>query len=558
MGLITLDGNLLDAEATLRDLDRVACEEDLYTFLQYAWRWFDPSPFTPGWPIEAVAEHLQAVADGEIRRLIINIPPRCAKSSVTSVAFPAWVWAQQYRSATSGPGVQFLSASYAGQLALRDNVKSRRLIESPWYRSLWGERFTLTSDQNTKGRYDNDQGGVRLATSVGAAVTGEGAGIIIIDDPNGAQDATSEAVIESTVEWWDSAMSTRLNDPKTGAYIIIQQRLAEQDLTGHVLEKQAGDWTHLCLPMRFERDRSFVTTIGWQDPRVEEGELLWPERFGPEEVRNLERDLGQWSAAGQLQQRPEPKGGGIVKREWWQPYDQESYPPMSLIIASVDTAYTMKTSNDYSAMTVWGVFSGAQAMPTSRFIRHDGGSVDRGESEDRFDLATSLQNPGMGIGATEMPRVILMQGWAERLELHELVIKIAKTCKEMKVDRLLIENKASGISVAQEMRRLYAHEDWAVQLIDPKGQDKLARLHSISHLFAEGLVHAPDRAWADQVITQTASFPKGKHDDIVDTVSMAMKHLRDIGILVRKPEWAAEVVGGLEHKGAGPPPLYAV
>jgi len=140
----------------------------------------------------------------------------------------------------------------------------------------------------------------------------------IIDDPNGAQDATSEAVIESTIEWFDNAMSTRLNDLKTGAFVIIQQRLAENDLTGHILEKQVGDWTHLCLPMKFERDRSFTTVIGWEDPRKEEGELLWPDRFGETEVRMLEKTLGPWAAAGQLQQRPEPKGGGVIKRDWWQ------------------------------------------------------------------------------------------------------------------------------------------------------------------------------------------------------------------------------------------------
>ena len=525
-------GNL-NVEETLKALDRADCEDSLYTFLQYGWRWMDASPFVPGWPIEAVAEHLQAIADGEIRRLIINLPPRCAKSSITSVAFPAWVWAQRFNSPTSGPGVQFLHASYAQQLSLRDSVKCRRLIESPWYQSLWGDRFALVGDQNTKTRFDNDKKGSRLSTSVGSALTGEGGSIIVVDDPNAAQEAFSEATIMSTIEWWDSALSTRLNDPKTGAFVVIQQRLSEEDLTGHILSKDVGDWTHLCLPMRYEPDRSFVTSIGWKDPRTEPGELLWEERFGEPEVKLLERQLGPWAAAGQLQQRPEPKGGGVIKREWWQLWDNDVYPPLEYIIASIDTAYTMKTENDFSAMTVWGIFSG--------------------------DVVAQNVKGGERTYAQKAPCAMLMNAWQERLELHELVVKVAETCKRMKVDKLLIENKASGYSVAQEIRRLFGHEDWAVQLIDPKGQDKLARLYSVQHLFAEGMIYAPDKSWADTVITQVSTFPKGKHDDLVDTVSQSLRHLRELGLLQRGPELTAQVDESMQFRGnAGLPPIYPV
>jgi hypothetical protein len=163
--------------------------------------------------------------------------------------------------------VQLLHASYAQQLSLRDSVKCRRLIESPWYQSMWGDRFKLTSDQNTKTRFDNDKNGSRLSTSVGSALTGEGGSIIVVDDPNAAQEAFSEATIASTIDWWDSALSTRLNDPKTGAYVVIQQRLSEEDLTGHIMSKDMGEWTHLCLPMRYEWQRHSYTSIGWNDPR---------------------------------------------------------------------------------------------------------------------------------------------------------------------------------------------------------------------------------------------------------------------------------------------------
>lgn len=544
---IELDGRLVDAESLLRSLDRADCEESLYTFLQYAWRYIDASPFTPGWPLEAVCAHLEAVADGEIKRLIINIPPRCAKSSITSVCFPAWVWAQPLITPTSGPGVPFLTGSYAEKLALRDSVKSRRLIESPWYQSMWSDRFQLTSDQNTKSRYENDKNGTRLITAVDAGVTGEGGNIIIIDDPNSAQKAFSEAAIQTTIEWWDQAMPTRLNDPKTGAFIIIQQRLSEEDLTGYILEKTADDWTHLVLPMRYEPERSFHTSIGWKDPRTEAGELLWDERFGEREVAMLEGQLGPWGAAGQLQQRPEPKGGGIIKRDWWQLWDNSVkneagdivrpavYPAMDFIVASLDTAYTTKTENDPSAMTVFGVFEGNMKAQNSK--SGVGGGI----------IRTYSQQP---------PRAMMMFAWQERLELHELVIKVVETCRVMRVDKLLIENKAAGHSVAQELRRLFSHERFAVQLVDPKGSDKLARLYSIQHIFAEAMVYAPDKQWAEMVMAQVGTFPRGKHDDLVDTVSMCLRHLRDLGLLTRAPEMQADIEQSLRHTGRLPPPLY--
>ena len=547
----------LDLTDARRELSRHICENSLYEFLRRAWQWVDPSPFADGWPIEAVAEHLEAVCDGDIKRLIVNLPPRFGKSSICSVSFPGWIWAQRFKSPTSGPGVQFLTASYAAQLSVRDSVKCRRLIDSPWYQELWGDRFKLSSDQNVKSRFDNDKGGTRLSTSVGSALTGEGMSIGIIDDPNGAQDATSEAVIESTIEWFDHAMSTRLSDPKTGAFIIIQQRLAENDLTGHILEKQVGDWTHLCLPMKYEPDRSFTTVIGWKDPRTNEGELLWPERFGEPEVKALEKALGPWAAAGQLQQRPEPKGGGVIKREWWQTWPSDNYPPVEYIIASLDTAYTTKTENDYSALTIWGIFSGANTTPATKYVNRESGLIDQSEQTILFDKALE-QRFQIKVGGDEntIPKVMCMMAWAERLELHDLIKKVSETCKTYKVDKLIIENKGSGISVAQEVRRLYSHETFAVQLVDPKGQDKLARLHSVAHLFAEGMIYAPDRDWADKLITQVGQFPRGKHDDLVDTVSMAIRHLRDAGLLVRSPEWAAEVKSAMTHTGSNLQPLY--
>lgn len=541
--LENIDLTGIDQNALRQQLDRQDCEESLYKFLSSAWRYIDPMPWKEGWPIEAVADHLQAVVDGQIKRLIINIPPRMGKSSITSVAFPAWTWAQPERTATSGPGVQFLYSSYADKLSLRDSVKCRRLIESPWYQNLWGSRYTLTFDQNTKSRFSNDQGGERLITSIGAGVTGEGGSIIIADDPNSAGEAFSEAKIQTTIDWWTQSMSTRLNDMATGAYIIIQQRLAEDDLTGHILETNVGEWCHLMLPMRYEPDRSYFTPIGWRDPRTEPGELLWPERFSEESVVLLEKTLGPMIANGQLQQRPEPVGGGVIKRDYWQLWEDKigdgEYPPMDFVLASLDTAYTTDTANDYSALTIWGIFTEGGATRLNRFVDPKGNPIDVEHTSSE--------------GA---PKVMLLYAWRDRLEINKLVETVAKLCRRTFVDLLIIENKAAGYSVAQEIRRLYGREKFGVQLSDPKSQDKLSRLYSVQHLFAEKIIYAPDKVWAEMVISEASQFPHSKHDDLTDTLSQALRHLRDNGLIARAPERLAEIEDSKRFHGNTGGALY--
>jgi predicted phage terminase large subunit-like protein len=540
--LSDFDLRQIDPKAQLADLDRVDCEDSLYQFLKAAWSYIDPMPWKDGWCVGAVAEHLQAVCDGQIKRLIVNIPPRCSKSSLISVAFPAWVWAQSIIGPTSGPTVQFLYASYADKLSLRDSVKCRRLIESSWYQKFWGHRYSLTSDQNTKSRFTNDKGGERLITSIGAGVTGEGGSIILADDPNSATEAFSEATIQSTIDWWSQSMSTRLNDMETGAYVVIQQRLAEDDLSGYILDKNDNEWTHLMLPMRYEPDRARTTSIGWSDPRTEPGELLWPERFSENAVTRLEKELGPMIANGQLQQRPEPVGGGVIKRDYWVLWEHDSFPVFDFILASADTAYTEDTANDYSALTIWGVFSGEAVEAANRVVR----SGRTGESM----LIHQTYSPAS-------PKIVLMYAWQDRLELHKLVEKIEKLSTAMKVDLLLIENKASGHSVAQEMRRLYANSKFGVQLCDPKSADKLSRLYSVQHLFAEGIIYAPDRPWAEMVISQVSQFPFSKHDDLTDTVSQALRHLRDVGLIARAVEREVEQEE-LKRYHRDPEPLYSV
>lgn len=552
--IIRWEGRDIDVDAQLNELDRVECEESLSTFLMHAWRFIDPAPYVHGWVIDALAEHLEAVCDGDLKRLLINIPPRMGKSSIISVAYPAWVWAQEHRSPTSGPGVPFLHASYAYKLAIRDSVRRRRLMKSTWYRNKWANRFNILIEQDQKVRFANDQGGESLITAVEAGVTGEGGNCIIVDDPNNAREVLSEAIIQSTNEdWWDGAMSTRLNDPKTGAVIVVQQRLGELDLTGHILAREPDRWTHLCLPMHYEPQRSFVTSIGWEDPRKAEGELLFPERFDETSVKELQASLKMWRAAGQLEQRPEPMGGGIIKRDWWQVWppggedlhqaSQLFYPPFDYIVASLDTAYTEKTINDPSALTVWGVFSGdvvAQMVQVAPGVTQ------------RTYVETSN-------------RVMLAHAWSEHLEIHPLVQRVHKTCLQFKVDMLLIEDKAAGLSVAQELRRLFATKDkaaYGVRVMRPIAgggytkNSKVARLYSVQNIFEEKMVYAPDRPYAEMVIAQCGTFPNGQHDDLVDTTSQALRFLRDSGMLIRGEERMSEAEEMMQHKGRPPPPLY--
>ena len=533
LDLSDLDG-LEDALSRAQiEADRDDCASSLVTFIQAAWHLLEPAaPYLHNWHIDAMCDHLEAISDGvEVdgsvyNRLLVNVPPGAMKSLLTSVFWPAWEWGPR-----GDAHLRYICASHSQDLAVRDSLKMRRLVTSEWYQARW-PHIVLTADQNSKLKFENTSSGFRQAIAAGS-ITGVRAHRVIIDDPHSVMSAESEAERKTAVQWMREAVPLRLDDPIESAIVVIMQRLHEDDVSGALLEAGLG-YDHLMLPMRYDPLRAAPTRIGFVDPREEPGELLFPDRFPLDVVDRDERALGPYATAGQFQQEPMPRGGGVVKREWWQLWDRPAYPPMTHIVASLDTAYTTKAENDFSALTVWGVYS---ADPVAREMKLPDGTVTRAYSE-------------------HGSRIMLMDAWAERLELHDLVQKAVRTCKKFKVDTLLIENKASGYSVAQELRRLFAWEDWAVRLVDPKGQDKLARLYSVQHLFSESMVFAPDRAWADQVITQTAVFPRGKHDDLVDTVSQALRHVREIGVLERNEERMAEMAEAIQYNSGVFTPLY--
>jgi len=449
----------------------------LREFTKAAWPTIEPGvEFKNNWHIDAISDHLQAVVEGDIKRLIINVPPRHMKSISVAVALPAWTWASQ-------PFKKFLYASYASSLSIRDSTKCRRLIDSPWYKAHFGDKFKLTDDQNQKQRFENDKTGYRIATSVGGALTGDGGDIIVVDDPHNSVEADSSKVREGVLEWWDQAMQTRLNDPKTGAFVIIMQRLHEQDLTGHILANELGnEWDHLCLPARYEighptQNRS---SLGFTDPRTEEGELLWPDRMDENTLTTLERSLGSYAAAGQLQQRPSPKGGGILKSSWWVPWEREELPEVSYVIQSWDTAFETKESSSYSARTTWGVF------------KHNGHDC-----------------------------LIVLDMWYDKVNYPELRKLAQEAYDDWEPDAVLIEKKASGASLLHDLRQAGV----PVLAYSPD-RDKVARAHASSALLEDGRIYYPKRKWAEDLISICASFPAAKNDDVVDTCTQAWLRLR--------------------------------
>jgi predicted phage terminase large subunit-like protein len=557
---IEFEGQRIDVDRQLWEIEKAECEESLVEFIKRAWHVIEPgAPYIHSWHVDLIALHLEAITDrveldnGSLyNRLLINVPPGTMKSLITNVFWPSWEWGPK-----NMPHLRYVCAAHKIEnLSARDSRRMRQLITSDWYQERWGDRVRLARDQNEKLNFVNSASGFRIATAI-TSLTGIRGDRVIIDDPHSVDSASSEAMRETEVTTFLEAIPTRLTSPIESAIVVIMQRLHEADVSGAILDKRLG-YDHIMLPMRFDPIRAQPTMLGIEDPRQEEGELLFPARFPLEVVDRDERSMGPYATAGQHQQEPAPRGGEVIKAAWWETWMEEGYPPFDYILASLDTAYTAKQENDFSAFTVWGVFSSDySSMRAENFVNARGKFKNNSDEAARFDEGVRIRDM-LESNPESVPRVMLMGAWQEKLELSALVEKVAKSCRKMKVDRLLIEGKASGLSVAQEIRRLHGNEDWGVQIINPKNLDKLARVYSVQHLFSEGMIYAPDRSWADLVIRQCEIFPKGKNDDLVDTVSQALRYLRETGLLVRAPERMAEIDAGRKHVSKAPAPLYPI
>jgi predicted phage terminase large subunit-like protein len=473
-------------------LERELCESRLGIFTSKAWKTFDTSDYETNWHIDAINSHLTAVADRKIRKLLINVPPRTGKTNNVSVCFPAWLWTQnpgkdvhgQLRPTIPGtfrgPGVKIVGVSYAQRLSQNIALREMRLIQSQWYQDRWGDRVIL--EKITEPMFQNSVGGFRYSTSVNGGVLGEGGDIIIIDDPHNALELESEKSRDDAVTWWQEVISTRLNDQRTGAFIIVMQRLHDKDLTGHILAKEHG-WDHLVLPMRYEINHPFHvrSSIGFKDPRTVEGELLWKDRLPEQVIVDLSERLKSYGTAGQLQQRPSPREGGMFKRAWF-------------------------TDNMVDFSPVDG-------------FRYRG-----------WDLAASIDGDylcGVLINKANDGVFYIEDVFRKRVEGLAVDIAIQKIAeKDTKKVRISLPQDPGSSGKIQALALIRMLAGWMVRAT-PESGDKATRATPFANQCEAGNVKLVRGRWCESFCDELASFPTGEFDDQVDAASRSFNALNE-------------------------------
>lgn len=443
---------------TLIELDQEIARRSLSEFCKMAWHVLEPAtPIKWGWALDAMCEHLEAVHNGQIKRLLMNVPPGMMKSLLTGVFFPAWEWG-----AGGNPSLRYLTTAHKEDLAIRDNLKCRRLISSDWYQERWS--VELCGDQNAKKKFENTATGFRESMAF-RSLTGSRGDRIIIDDPLSVDDAFSEAALSAAEQTFLEAVPSRVNN-QDSAIIVIMQRLHERDTAGIILSRQLG-YEHLMLPMRFEPERRCATCIGFTDPRTEDGELLFPERFSEAQVSEMERTMGSFATAGQLQQRPMPRGGGLFKSDWIQHWDKLP-ERFDAAVISWDMTFKESATSDFVVGQVWG--------------RKDGAFYLVDQFRGRWDFVKSLEQ------------------------------FVAAARKYPRITRKLIEDKANGPAIISALKRKVT----GIIPITPK-ESKEARANAVTTLWEARNVYLPppDRyPWvAQDFIPELLAFPSGAHDD---------------------------------------------
>lgn len=568
------------------ELDRIDCEESLLAFTKRHWSILEPGRnLSVSWPLEAVCEHLEAITFGQISRLLINVPPGFMKSLLCNVFWPAWEWGA--RGMTS---MRYVNFSYSAHLTERDNRRFRDVMLSHDFARLFGNKFNLVKTGEML--VSNDKTGWKLATSVGGVGTGERGDRVVLDDPHNIKEGESELVRKSTTTWFREAMNNRVND-RNSAIVVIMQRVHDEDVSGIILSELRNEYEHLCIPYEWQGQKmiSTVPEMHWhEDPRTEEGEEAWPERL-PMPWKTFKITLGPYAVASQYQQSPTPRGGGIFKRDWWQVWDpppdaegRTRFPQCEFIVASLDGAFGQKQENDYTALTVWGVFRHAPGVLAASTRQQ------RPYLEQVMDRNPAPQASKSSSRFAQAPNLMLMHAWRKRLPLNGyeltpeegeeeaqfkarqmkewgIVQWVHHTCRRFGVNMLLVEAKANGIDVANEVSRQMQGQRFGVKLINPGRLDKVARAYAVQHIWADAMVYAPVdepggygfRDWADDVVSEMAVFPKGGHDDFTDTSTQAVKWLRDIGVLVHGHEMERELAEQLQYKGKPvSAPLYPI
>ena len=471
-------------------IDTQSCS--LREFVEGGWDVLDPgSPFRPNWHIDAICDHLEAAARGEIQQLVISIPPGHAKSMIVSVLWHPWVWTwwPEWRGIFSSYGAQPVAPS------TRDSVRARSVIASEWYQETFQPQWELAGDQNVKNYYRNTKTGERLSLTVGAG-TGFRGNAVVVDDPINIADRFSESVLESVKDWWDKSMSSRFNDQSKRLRVIIAQRTVVGDLTGHVLAQ--GGYEHLCLPSEFDPKRRAVTSLGIADPRTKEGELLFPSLFPQSVIDQAKKDLGSIDYAAQHQQSPVPMSGGIFQRAWFEGDEKHprsmytTLPPVfDEIIDSWDMSFKDTKSSDYVVGERWGRL-GADIY----LLRERRGQMNYPTT--RKEVRSFSQAPTIGYGDTRKHPPAMLK---------------------------LVEDKANGPAIIADLKS----EVPGMVAVEPEGS-KEARAHAVSPMCEAGNVHLPDpslwpevQEWLDEICT----FPKGVKDDRVDSFTQVLKRFKD-------------------------------
>lgn len=447
-------------------------ERSLFRFLRdYAWPVLQPAtPFVDNWHIHAICDHLEALSRGEIKFLVINMPFRMLKSTIVSQAFPAWEW-------IASPHIQYLTASYAKDVATRDAVDTRRIIESPEYSRAWSDRFIMTSDQNVKQRYENNRRGSRVVTATDAAGTGFGGNRIIIDDPVSALEADSPAKRKQSIEWFKGTASTRMNNPKDDALVAVHQRLNLEDLTGYILETES-DVVHLVLPMRYDKKISKPIKYGTKDPRTRKGQLLFPARLDEKTVKTMEVRLGKYHTAAQLQQAPQSREGSIFKLNDWRYYHvppAQMLQSMDEVIWSWDCAFKDSTDSDFVAGMCIGR-RGADKYLLARVCEQLSFSSTKAQVENRYN-----QHPF-----------------------------------KSKTIAVLVEDKANGPAVIDSLKSTIP----ALIAVTPQG-GKVARANATQPQHEAGNFYLPSPTmkgyeWVNDLTDLFSKFPAVDNDDDVD------------------------------------------
>jgi len=444
------------------------CRENFSFFIREAFKVINPgTKFICNWHIDLICHYLDGIYSGKIKRLIINIPPRSLKSTIVSVCWPAWLIG-------NNPSKRIICASYSQQLSDKLAVESRHLLKSSFFSEVF-PKVKIVADQNKKNKFIVSDRGFRFSTSVGGTTTGEGGDVLILDDPHNALDVYSPKKREKTINWFQQSFLSRLDDKKNGSIVIVMQRLHHQDLTGFLLENNLHEWEILKIPIIADEDIRFQF-----DGRIYEyikNELLHPQRDSFEEIEKLRNAMGSHIFNAQYMQNPLALGGGMIKSSWLN-YYQDFPQDLGEIIQSWDTAIKSGDNNSYSVCSTWKTTKG---------------------------------------------KFFLLDIYRERIEYPELKKKIIELYEKWKPIKVLIEDKASGQALLQELRQ----DHWSIPLVAIQvHRDKFTRFASATTLFESGRVMLPKNGhWRTEYEQELLSFPNGSNDDQVDSTAQYLNYI---------------------------------